>query len=314
MLCQSGGARSVAPRPGGRCGGPFKALTAGSLLALVGAAAVAPAQAGDLNGKVSTIRNEEEFGFRRPDVFDWSGVYVGAHLGAAWGDVDWSGPVMAHVTGGGVGHELGGSLAGGHLGFNHQLGRWVGGVEVSLSDSDVQGSSANEIRFGTEFGTRRGDIATRTEIDSLFLATVRLGYAFDRTLAYVKGGYASAEVNLRAAGEIGPEIGLDGDPTNYFPWSGPDDVGFSSSERHSGFTVGGGLEHAFTNRVTFGLEYSRVDLGSATHIGFAASTIPSPPPVRVEPDVLHVAMARLSLKFGDDGGVLPAMLRLMFGG
>jgi hypothetical protein len=71
MLHQSGGARSVAPRQGGRRVGPFTSLTAVSLLAL-GATAVAPAQAADLNGKVSTIQNEEEFGFRKPEVFDWS--------------------------------------------------------------------------------------------------------------------------------------------------------------------------------------------------------------------------------------------------
>jgi outer membrane immunogenic protein len=289
MLCQSGGARSVAPRQGDRCVGPFKSLTVVSLAALVGAAAVAPSQAADLNGKVSTIQNEEEFGFRKPDdVFNWSGVYVGAHLGAAWGDVDWSGPAVTRfVDGGRVSHELDdGSLAGAHLGFNHQFGRWVGGAEVSLSGGDMEGSSENEILGG-------GDITTRTEIDKLFLATVRLGYAWDRTLAYVKGGYASAEVNLRAAGEI-------------------DDVGeiaFSSSERQEGFTIGGGLEYALTNRVLLGLEYNRVDLGNATHVGFATvnDTFSTPVPVRVEPDVLHVAMARLSLKFGDEGAGAPLL-------
>jgi outer membrane immunogenic protein len=255
-------------------------LTAVSLLALVSAAAFAPAQAADLNGKVSTIENDEEFGFRKPDVYNWSGVYVGAHVGTAWGDVDWS------AGEDGVSHELDdGSLAGGHLGFNHQFGRWVGGAEVSLSGGDVEGSSENELRFGL------GEVATKTEIDSLFLATVRLGYAFDRTLAYVKGGYASAEVKLSGAGE--------------------DDLGFSSSERQAGFTIGGGIEYALTKGVIFGLEYNRVDLGNATHVGFA--TVGGDPvtdvPVRVEPDVLHVAMARLSLKFGDEGAVLPAMLK-----
>jgi opacity protein-like surface antigen len=157
MLCQSRGARSVAPRQGGRRVGPFKSLTAVSLLALVGAAGFAPAQAADLNGKVSTIQNEEEFGFRKPEVYDWSGVYVGAHLGAAWGDVDWSGPAVTEfVDRGRVSHELDdGSLAGAHLGFNHQFGRWVGGAEVSLSGGDVEGSSENELRGTRRDGHRR---------------------------------------------------------------------------------------------------------------------------------------------------------------
>jgi outer membrane immunogenic protein len=286
MLSQSCRAPRMAPRQGGRGVGTVMSLTAVSLLALVSAAAFAPAQAADLNGKVSTIQNEEEFGFRKPDVFDWSGVYVGGHLGTAWGDVDWSGPaVTGFVVGERVSHELDdGSLAGAHLGFNHQFGRWVGGAEVSLSGGDVEGSSENELRFGL------GEVATKTEIDSLFLATVRLGYAFDRTLAYVKGGYASAEVKLSGAGE--------------------DDLGFSSSERQAGFTIGGGIEYALTKGVIFGLEYNRVDLGSSTHVGFASvGTNTEDVAVRVEPDVLHVAMARLSIKFGEETAALPAMLK-----
>jgi outer membrane immunogenic protein len=287
MLCLSGGVPIVAPRKGDRRIGPFKSLTAVSLLALVAAAAGAPAQAADLGGKVSSNQNEEEFGFRAPTVFDWSGIYVGGHLGGVWNDVESSGPaVTRYVDGERISHEVDGYLAGGHLGFNQQFGRWVGGVEVSLSEGDVEGSSVNEIRFG--------DVATKTEIDSLFLATVRLGYAFDRTLAYVKAGYASAEVKLSGAGELGAA-----------------EVGFSSSERQAGFTLGGGFEYAFTDRVIFGLEYNRIDLGDATHVGFATvdDDVVTAIPVRVEPDVLHVAMARLSLKFGEETAALPAMLK-----
>jgi outer membrane immunogenic protein len=260
MFSQSGWARSMAPRQGGRCVGPVMSLTAVSLLALVSAAAFAPAQAADLNGKVSTIENDEEFGFRKPEVFDWSGVYVGAHVGTAWGDVDF--PWDEESV------EVEGTLAGLHLGFNHQFGRWVGGAEVSLSEGDVESD---------EKGFRRG---TKTEIDSLFLATLRLGYAFDRSLVYVKGGYASADVKLAV-----------------------DEDEDLVSERQAGLTIGAGFEYALTKGMIFGLEYNRVDLDDATHVAFDDD------PVRVEPDVLHVAMARLSLKFGEETAALPAMLK-----
>jgi hypothetical protein len=91
------------------------------------------------------------------------------------------------------------------------------------------------------------------------------------------------------------------------------DIAFSSSERQAGFTLGGGFEYAITDRVTFGLEYNRVDFGSATHVVFAkdGNDIVDAVPVRVEPDVLHVAMARVSLKFGDEAASMaaPAVLR-----
>ena len=156
--------------------------------------------------------------------------------------------------------------------YQDRLQRWVGDEEESFE----------------------GNGATKTEIDSLFLATVRLGYAFDRSLVYVKGGYASADVKLRGTGELGLA-----------------DVGFSSSERQAGLTIGGGFEYALTNGVIFGLEYNRVDLGSATHVGFATvdDDFVTAVPVKVEPDVLHVAMARLSLKFGDEAVALPAVLK-----
>jgi outer membrane immunogenic protein len=284
MLRQSGGARIVAPRQGGRRVG--KSVTAVSLLALVGAAAIAPAQAADLGGKVSSNQNEEEFGFRAPDVVNWSGIYVGGHLGRAWGDVDF--PAIAEIEG--TSQEVEGSLAGGHLGFNHQFGRWVGGVEVSLSGGDVEGSTSVSGSFDDISFRGKG----KTEIDSLFLATVRFGYAWNRSLAYVKGGYASADVKLRAAAEV-DDVG---------------DVAFSSSERQAGFTLGGGFEYAFTNRVIVGLEYNRVELSNATHVGFATDgTNVEAIPIRVEPDVLHVAMARLSLKFGDEAAELPPAMK-----
>jgi outer membrane immunogenic protein len=257
MFSQSCRAPRMAPRQGGRGVGPVMSLTAVSLLALVSAAAFAPAQAADLNGKVSTIQNDEEFGFRKPDVYDWSGAYIGAHVGTAWGDVDF--PWDEESV------EVEGTLAGLHLGFNHQFGRWVGGAEVSVSEGDV------------------GSDDDGPEIDKLFLATLRLGYAFDRSLVYVKGGYASADVNL-----------------------GDDDDTLSSSERQAGLTLGAGFEYALTKGMIFGLEYNRVDLGSATHVGLDGD---DPVAVRVEPDVLHVAMARLSLKFGEETAALPAVMK-----
>jgi hypothetical protein len=55
MLCQSSEARIEPPRQAGRRVGPFTSLTAVDLLALVDAAAIAPAQEADLDGKISTI-------------------------------------------------------------------------------------------------------------------------------------------------------------------------------------------------------------------------------------------------------------------
>jgi outer membrane immunogenic protein len=298
----------------------LKSLTAVSLLALGGAAVMGPAQAADIfDGNVDGRDGRGEFSrgeFLGPVHFNWSGIYVGGHFGGAWGDVDWTvletpffnngvpkdDPAStAFPQAGRVSHEIDDWLAGGHIGFNQQFGRWVGGVEVSLSGGDLNESSDHEVILAN------GDdhvVGLRTEIESLFLATVRLGYAFDRVLAYVKGGYASADVKIRGEEELFNSQGLDRVG------------GFSERERQAGFAVGGGFEFALTNRVIFGLEYDRVDLGSETHTGFATVVNDVGQPsefatherfaVKVDPDIIHVAMARLSVKFGDEGAPLAA--------
>jgi outer membrane immunogenic protein len=205
MLCQSSGAQIEPPRQAGRRVCSFTSLTAVDLLALVDAADFAPAQAADLNRKISTIQNEEEFGFRKP------GVHVGGHVGAAWGELGWSGVKRLKDS-----HEVDGLLAGSPLGFNHQFGRRLAS---SLSDGDLRSS---------DDGTRFRDDA-RIEIYKLFFPTLRLEYDWESSLAYVKGGYVSAEMSLQG---------------------GDGEVAFSSSEREAGFTIGGGIEYAFTTGVT----------------------------------------------------------------
>lgn len=315
MLCQSGAAQGMAPGGGSRRVSVFKPLMAVSILALSCAAAVGPAQAtGFFDG-----RNRADF--LDSGVYNWSGIYVGGHVGGAWGNADWSvletpfnnavvggteDPAFtAFPEGGRVSQDVDGWLAGGHLGFNQQFGRWVGGVEVSLGGGDVNGSSKDEVSFDSLGFRRDHAVGLRTEIDSLFLATVRLGYAWDRFLTYFKGGYASADVDIRGSEEFFSTQLTTAGATPIRDREGA----FSSSERHHGFTIGGGFEYALTNNVIFGLEYNYVDLGSVTHIGRAKIIDINGTDevarhdrftVKVDPDELHTAMARLSFKFGGD--------------
>src|ERR671931_1322961 len=95
MLCQSGGAQGLAPGQGVRRVSVLKSLTAVSLLALGGAAAMGPAQAADIfDGNVDGRDGRGEFSrgeFLGPVHLNWSGIYVGGHFGGAWGGVDLTG-------------------------------------------------------------------------------------------------------------------------------------------------------------------------------------------------------------------------------
>ena len=68
----------------------------------------------------------------------------------------------------------------------------------------------------------------------------RVGYAFDRFLPYVTGGFAYGNVKNKV--------------------SHPTFGSFSDDNTQYGWTLGGGLEYAFTNNLTAKLEYLYVDL------------------------------------------------------
>ena len=70
----------------------------------------------------------------------------------------------------------------------------------------------------------------------------RLGYAFDRVLAYGTGGFAYANVNTSV--NIGP----------------PANISTNSSQFRTGYVFGGGLEVAVTNNVLLRAEYLRAEL------------------------------------------------------
>jgi outer membrane immunogenic protein len=134
--------------------------------------------------------------------------------------------------------DLDGWFAGGQIGYNWQHGNWVFGVEADLFGGDI-GESARAFGFAVSsdvnvFGTLRG----------------RIGYAIDRVLLYGTGGFAWARNEISV---FGPGIAL------------------SSSETHTGFAVGGGVEWAFAPNWSAKAEYLYLGLGSANYFGVVPS-------------------------------------------
>jgi outer membrane immunogenic protein len=223
-----------------------------------------------------------------PLAYNWSGFYFGAHVGGAWGDVDWKlkdSPFELLDEGSKFSQDIDGFIGGGHLGLQHQFGRWVIGGELSLSGGDVDGSS----RFCDPPECDGDIVKLKTEMDWLFLATARLGYAFDNWLLYVRGGYASADIDIRGREEA------------MFTTT------FSSSERHDGYIIGAGLEYALTQGVILGVEYNFIDLGSETHKGLAkVDGVPDEEfKINTDPEI-HTVTARLSFKIGREAPVAVA--------
>src|SRR5882757_6490791 len=78
-----------------------------------------------------------------PAVYNWTGFYVGAYLGAAWG--------FSNFTflddGATANPRFAGFLGGGEIGYNHQVGKWVFGVEGDLAWTNAHGARPCPIGF-----------------------------------------------------------------------------------------------------------------------------------------------------------------------
>lgn len=124
-------------------------------------------------------------------VYDWSGVYIGAHAGYGWGDIDIDPAGLPSVS-----TDADGFLGGVQAGYNAQWGNWVGGVELEASYSGIEGDAVGNLD---------------TELNWLGTARVRVGYAFDRVLPYVVGGLALGDVeatnNLTGFSESNTHVG-----------------------------------------------------------------------------------------------------------
>jgi opacity protein-like surface antigen len=174
-----------------------------------------------------------------PAVYNWTGFYVGASLGAAWGSSNFTFLDDGDTTA----PRLAGFLGGGELGYNHQIGKWVLGAEGDLAWTNAHGARPCPIGF-----------FANCEIDTTWLSTVtgRIGYAaWDRLLIYAKGGTAIGHTRATAA--------CTADSPTILPVVGCPSSGDSRTK--IGWTAGFGSEFGLTRNVSVKSETSYFDLG-----------------------------------------------------
>jgi outer membrane immunogenic protein len=212
----------------------------------------APAFAADMPVKAPVYKAADP-------MFNWTGFYIGATAGYGWGESN-------HYIPNGVNRtddfNIDGYTAGGTLGYNWQRDRWVAGIESDISASRLSGSvAANSGTFGC-------GVICSTSVNDFATLRGRLGYAFDRVLPYVTGGFAWADVKASIAGGA---------------------VAGSSTHWNSGWTIGGGVEYAIDPRWSAKLEYLHFDIDDFTY---------NPFPLRASSrfDVVRVG---INYRFGD---------------
>jgi opacity protein-like surface antigen len=160
-----------------------------------------------------------------PPPYNWSGFYLGANLGGAWGTGSLN--IPGNNLYGGLTEFIGGIQAG----YNFQAGDFLFGVE---GDFD-----------GTTFGHPTLPTPTLGSVNQDWIGTIagRVGIVEDRWLVYGKfgGGWVQSNALLNFPGVT---------------WQG--------SNVNSGWLAGVGVEYGFKSHWTIKLEYDQIFLGNWT--------------------------------------------------
>jgi outer membrane immunogenic protein len=156
-------------------------------------------------------------------VFSWTGGYIGIQGGYVWTGAELDDGTDI------LDDEFNGGMVGGFVGYNWQSGAFVFGGEADLN------AVFNDETF--EFLGEEVDVGT----DYLASIRGRVGYAWDRTLLFGTAGVAFTEASAEAT-----IAGID----------------FDASESFVGWTIGAGLEYAFTDNWLLRGEYRYYDFGN----------------------------------------------------
>lgn len=200
-----------------------------------------PVVAADLGGAgKGSLKDEAPY---TPPRFNWTGAYVGGQIGYGWADTDAdSGPTTGFDQS--YSYDSDSLIGGFHVGYNLHNQGFVYGVEADIDFADFDETSVGSL----------GTLTHQTELEWMGSIRARVGYAADRTLFYVTGGWAFGEVDINKAFVGGGALA-------------------SYSDIRHGWTLGGGVEQAFTNNITARLEYRYTDLGDEDFSSAAVNSI-----------------------------------------
>jgi len=176
-------------------------------------------------------------------TYDWSGYFVGINGGYGMshseiGNVKFgSGQLYSYPDEDGSFNMTGG-LVGGQIGYTHQVGNIVLGLEADLDYAGMKGTYAFPPPNPVDLDGK---------LESLGTLRARFGYAFDNVLIFATGGLAYAETHASLASVVGPVITASG------------------SKSYVGYAAGGGVEYGLTSNWSVKAEYLYMDLGEKTN-------------------------------------------------
>jgi outer membrane immunogenic protein len=218
-----------------------------------------------------------------PAIYDWTGVYVGGHIGGGMlvDSVSQNGfstaPTAINLISSGNLRPAG-VIGGAQIGANYEFAPWVVGIEGSWTDSAISGNTL----IGTTSAAFPQERFT-SQAQWFAAVTGRVGYAANDWLFYAKAG--GAWMNVRYTEDALTPGGVTA-ATQVF------------TDNRTGFTVGAGIEFGLVENLSGKIEYDFYDFGSRNY-NFNTIT-----PVSVNSN-LHTIIVGLNYKFNWSGGPKP---------
>ena len=202
-------------------------------VALVAVGAALPARAADFGARTPYYSKAPAY---MPPIYNWTGFYIGGHIGGAFSsDNNFSGLTTGNT---GNGRFLGGVQAGADWQF---VPNWVLGAQAQYSWLN-----------GNVGAVFPGGFAYTNNQRGLGSVTGRIGYTWGPGLVYIKGGYAFSDNSER--------VTLGGVPIAFA----------TSGNRSNGYTIGAGLEYMFAPNWSAVAEYQYYNFGNSNFIAPAA--------------------------------------------
>ncbi len=202
--------------------------------------------------------------------YNWTGCYLGAEGGGAWGTSRHDAVNDGTLTGQTITGDFGvsGSVAGGTAGCSYQTGSFVFGIENDLSWSNLNGSAFDV----PPFDPNTVSATNQNWIDSL---RGRAGLAWDRWLGYVTGGTAFAGTSVSVCNTLACA---------------------SNSKTRAGWTIGAGVEYELIGNWTLKVEYLYANFGTTQYINPSAA-VPGGFTVVTRDVPLSESIARVGVNF-----------------
>lgn len=164
-------------------------------------------------------------------AYNWSGFYIGGHVGYLWGRTRVVDDGVLTESGAPTNGVVGGVLAG----YNWQSGPLVLGIEGDIGWTNAVGHGTTSAIITTTPNTY--DLHWTSHVVG------KAGYATGHWLFFATGGLSIADLDFIEGATIPRRGGI-----------------------YTGFSVGGGVEYAFTRNLLCRLQYIYDDFGGKTYV------------------------------------------------